>query len=132
MEAVFRRKALEQGVELSVDSAGTAGYHVGAPPDARSVRHGARRQYELGSLRARRVCTADFERFDLILAADESNLRDLRGLCPTRHLHKLRLFLEDRPLPDPYYGDASDFDLVLDLVEERVSALLLEWKDASA
>jgi protein-tyrosine phosphatase len=127
MEAVLRRKAGELGVALEVDSAGTAGYHVGSPPDPRAIRHGEQRAYALASLRARKVRRADFEEFDLILAADESNLARLREHCPEEYRHKLRLFLGDRELPDPYYGEAADFERVLDLVEERVEELLGEW-----
>ena len=129
MEVVLRLKATEAGVDLSVDSAGTAGYHVGAPPDPRAIRHAGERKYALGSLRARKVRSADFEEFDLILAADESNLADLRENCPVVHRHKLQLFLGDRALPDPYYGGPADFERVLDLVEERVEELLLKWAD---
>jgi protein-tyrosine phosphatase len=130
MEAVLRSKAARVGLALEVDSAGTAGYHVGSPPDHRAVRHGAQRRYDLTGLRARTVCAQDFERFDLILAADGANLRDLRKICPSQHLHKLHLFLGNDPLPDPYHGDSSDFDHVLDLVEERVETLLRVWQQS--
>jgi protein-tyrosine phosphatase len=132
IEAVLRRKAEEAGLDLHVDSAGTAGYHVGSAPDPRAIRHGARREYELGDLRARRVQGSDFEEFDLILAADEANLRDLKERCPVGQQEKLQLFLGDRPLPDPYYGEGADFERVLDLVEERVEKLLAIWARGSS
>ncbi|MEK0444731.1 MAG: hypothetical protein RLZZ399_52 [Verrucomicrobiota bacterium] len=127
VEAVLRAKASEAGLPLTVDSAGTAGYHVGSAPDHRSIRHARARCYELAHLRARKVQLSDFEQFDLILAADESNLSDLRRICPQQYTHKLALFLENQPLPDPYHGDEHDFEHVLDLVERRAEALIRHW-----
>jgi protein-tyrosine phosphatase len=108
-------------LQVEVDSAGTADYHIGEPPDLRSQRAALRRGIDLSSLRARQVRAADFARFDLILAMDGSNLRDLQGIQPRGSRAGLRLFLEYAPelkrldVPDPYYGDASGFEEVLDL-----------------
>jgi len=117
-EEVLRVKARAVGLEMHFDSAGTEGYHVGDPPDPRSVRHAGLRGYDLSRLRARRVTNEDFTEFDLILAADHVNLRALRTRGPSEHLHKLALMLGEDELPDPYYGEATDFDLVLDLIEK--------------
>ncbi|MFM9167453.1 MAG: low molecular weight protein-tyrosine-phosphatase [Verrucomicrobiota bacterium] len=92
-EEVLRVKARAVGLEMHFDSAGTEGYHVGDPPDPRSVRHAGLRGYDLSRLRARRVTTDDFTEFDLILAADHVNLRALRTRGPSEHLHKLALLL---------------------------------------
>lgn len=107
-----------------VDSAGTAAYHVGKAPDPRTCAAARRRGYDLGYLRARAVESEDFESFDYILAMDETNLRDLRSLCPRGYRGHLGLFLDfaegskAREVPDPYYtsGDRG-FEEVLDLVE---------------
>ncbi len=115
-EAVLRAKARQAGLSIEFDSAGTENYHVGDPPDPRSVRHAERRGYDLSKLRARQVHAADFRSFDLILAADELNLRELRRRCPAELHPRLRLFLDDVALPDPYYGESDDFEKVLDLV----------------
>lgn len=128
-EAVLRACAARAGIDIQIDSAGTANYHTGSEPDARSIRHAAKRGYSLRGLRARQVGSADFEKFDLILAADESNLADLRGMCPRAHAHKLRLFLENRALPDPYHGGAEGFEEVLDLVEARCAEMVAEWSE---
>lgn len=130
-EAVLRFQIERTSLSIEVDSAGTENYHTGAPPDYRSIRHARERGYDLSSLRARQIRSSDFVTFDLILAADESNLSLLRRLCPPEHLHKLALFLEDRPLPDPYYGKHEDFEEVLDLVEERVEELIANWSATS-
>lgn len=126
-EAVLRSAFQKAGLPIEVDSAGTEDYHVGNAPDARSMRYAALRGYDLSRLRARQVRASDFLEFDLIFAADSSNLAKLRRQCPSEMQHKLALFLEDTSLPDPYYGGGDGFDLVLDLVEKRVSELVAAW-----
>lgn len=126
-EEVLRVHARQAGLTVEFDSAGTENYHVGDPPDPRSVRHARARGYDLTSLRARQVRADDFLAFDLILAADPLNLRELRRRCPAELHGRLRLFLEDAPLPDPYYGESEDFEAVLDLVEKRARSLVAAW-----
>ena len=118
------------GLPLYVDSAGTADYHVGKPPDRRTVAAARRRGYDLASLRARRVSRADFEAFDYILAMDHANLAELEQLGEGSAGARLGLFLEYAPelgvdeVPDPYYGGIEDFERVLDLCESGARALL--------
>jgi protein-tyrosine phosphatase len=128
---VFAQRVLEAGLQerVRVDSAGTGDWHIGHPPDARSQTAAAQRGYDMSALRARQVRARDFQDFDLLLAMDENNLRDLQRLAPPEHRHKLRLFmdfadLEERSVPDPYYGEAQDFQRVLDLVETAADGLL--------
>jgi len=131
-EGVVRALAAREAPELAleVDSAGTAGYHVGEPPDARTRAAARRRGYDLEKLRARMVEPADFERFDLLLAMDEDNLRVLRRRAPEPAQVRLRLFLEFAPgqdareVPDPYYGGPNGFEEVLDLIEAAARGLL--------
>ena len=130
-EGVFRRLVAERvpGAEIEVDSAGTHDYHVGDPPDRRSIDAAARRGIDLRGLRARVVEEADFERFDLILAMDRLNHATLLDRSPVRYQDRVRLFLEfaaadTLEVPDPYYGGAPGFDEVLDLVEEASQGLL--------
>jgi protein-tyrosine phosphatase len=131
-EGVLRVLAAREAPELplEVDSAGTAGYHVGEPPDPRMRHAAARRGYDLSGLRARVVEPRDFERFDLILAMDQENLRVLKRRAPAHAHERLRLFLEFAPesgtaeVPDPYYGGAKGFEEVLDLVESATRGLL--------
>lgn len=122
-EGVFRH-LLEQAapqLHVEVDSAGTADYHSGDPPDLRSQRAARRRGIDLSGLRARQVAPDDFACFDLILAMDRDNLRELEAMRPQQAHARVRLFLEYAPdlgrpeLPDPYYGGASGFEEVLDL-----------------
>jgi protein-tyrosine phosphatase len=131
-EVVFREVVAREAPDLviQVDSAGTAGYHIGAPPDPRTREAAARRGYDLSPLRARIVQPEDFERFDLILAMDRENLAALRRRAPQGLHERVRLFLEFAPelatsdVPDPYYGGPNGFEEVLDLVEAAAHGLL--------
>lgn len=122
-EAVLRHRLHEAGLanRVSVDSAGTGNWHLGAPPDHRSQRHAALRGYDLSSLRARQVKEDDFHRFDFILAMDENNLADLVRIAPDKHRAQVRL-LAPTEVPDPYVGGPDGFEQVLDLVETASSA----------
>ncbi len=130
-EGVFREMAKRAGIgrRIEIDSAGTHGYHIGAPPDSRAQKAAAQRGYDLSRLRARRVREADFLRFDHILAMDRDNLASLRRACPTEEQHRLGLMLDygcsgECDVPDPYYGGPEGFERVLDLIEEASSGLL--------
>lgn len=131
-EGVLRGIAAREfaGLPLYVDSAGTADYHVGEPPDRRTVAAARRRGYELASLRARRVARSDFESFDYILAMDRANLEELEALDRGRSQVHVGLFMEFAPelgfdeVPDPYYGGIEDFERVLDLCESGARGLL--------
>lgn len=131
-EAVLRRLSSVQQVRLHVESCGTHDYHVGDPPDRRSQEHARRRGYDLSAQRARQLADADFEAFDLILAMDRGHLSFLLRQCPAEHRPKLRLFLGQRDVPDPYYGGPEGFEEVLDLVEPACAALLQELRQAIA
>lgn len=138
-EAVVRALAALEAPELGVevDSAGTAGYHVGEAPDPRMRAAAARRGYNLEGLRARIVEPADFERFDLVLAMDRENLAVLHRRAPERTRERVRLFLEFSPqeepkeVPDPYYGGPNGFEEVLDLIESAAHGLLNHLRQRS-
>lgn len=121
---ILETKARAIGLNILVDSAGTENYHVGDAPDVRSIRHAAKRGYDLSKNRARQITAEDFEKFDFIWAADQENIAILKALCPEFHYPKITLFLGNKALPDPYYGDAKDFENVLNLVEERVDNII--------
>ena len=115
---------------LTVDSAGTHAGWLSSPADPRAMTALTERGYRTGRLRSRKVAEKDFGRFDLVLAMDQSNLDDLRRICPSEHVHKLRLFLEFAPelglheVPDPYYGGPKGFEHVLDLCEAAARGLI--------
>jgi protein-tyrosine phosphatase len=131
-EGVLRAIAAREfpGLKLDIDSAGTANYHVGEPPDRRTVAAARRRGFDLAGLRARQVQRADFERFSYVLAMDRANLAELERLAPPGATARLALFLEFAPdaqaleVPDPYYGGVEDFERVLDLCELGARGLL--------
>jgi protein-tyrosine phosphatase len=131
-EGVFRHLLAQEAPELrvEVDSAGTAGYHIGDPPDLRSQRAASRRGIDLSGLRARQVTPGDFAHFELILAMDCDNLAMLQSMRPALARAQLRLFLDYAPqldlreVPDPYYGDASGFEQVLDLAAAASRGLI--------
>ena len=135
-EGVFRHLAREAGLEghIRIDSAGTGGYHVGAPPDARAMAAAQARGYDLAAIRARKIAPEDFEQFNLILAMDEDNLVHLRGIAPENSRARLALLLDyapgrqERAVPDPYYGGRNGFEQVLDLVSEACAGLLDELR----
>ena len=133
-EGVMRHLVEEEGLggEIELDSAGTGGWHVGDSPDPRS-REAARRRGIVVAGAARQVSRADFDDFDLILAMDRANLRDLREIAPPDGRAELKLLREfdpdsagggDLDVPDPYYGGPDGFDDVLDLVEAACRGLL--------
>ncbi len=131
-EGVFLHMVHRAGLEklVLVDSAGTHGYHIGDRPDPRALAAAKRRSYDLSNLRARRLLPEDYARFDHLLAMDRGHLSIMLRNSPPEHRSKIRLFMDYAPdvdhreVPDPYYGDNSGFDLVLDLVEAAAYGLL--------
>lgn len=115
---------------VHVESAGTHAYHIGKAPDARAQTAALKRGVDLSGQSARRVDIEDFALFDYILAMDRENLAILHEMCPPEFRHKLSLFLEHAPhldvpeVPDPYYGGAAGFELVLDMIEAASDGLL--------
>lgn len=139
-EGVLRALVAKRGLEehIDVDSAGTIGYHRGEPPDTRMRQAAARRGFELSGV-ARPVTDDDFHEFDLIVAMDRENLRDLEEIAPAGGRARLRLLCDflpgdgPRDVPDPYYGGEAGFETVLDLIEAAcpaiVDRLLAEHED---
>ncbi len=115
---------------VTCDSAGTASYHIGNAPDRR-MNTAAQRQGITLTGSARQFTAADFERFDLILAMDHSNYRDILALDPeSRYEHKVKLMCDfatrhsDKEVPDPYYGGEAGFDYVISLLTDACDNLL--------
>ena len=136
-EGVMLHLLREAGLDavVAVDSAGTAAYHVGNPPDPRTLAAAARRGIALPSM-ARQFRVVDFSRFDYVLAMDAENLGELRALAPNDdalgRLHLLRSFEPDAKaldVPDPYYGGAQGFETVLDQCEAACAGLLRELRE---
>jgi protein-tyrosine phosphatase len=134
-EAVMRALVAREGLDgkLEVDSAGTGAWHVGEPPDHRSTAAARARGIVMEGA-ARQVTEADFEAYDLLLAADAQNVAALRAVAPSEEAAaKVRLLREFDPaaaaaheldVPDPYYGGADGFDDVIDMVDAACHGLL--------
>jgi protein-tyrosine phosphatase len=133
-EGVFRRVLQTQAPDLNIeiDSAGTHGYHIGEPPDRRTIAAASRRGIDVSGQRARQVVIDDFTAFDLIIAMDEQNATELRARAGAAGAARIRLMMDyarsagRRSVPDPYYGGAVGFEEVLDLLEEAAQGLLRE------
>ena len=125
-EAIFRVQA--QGRGLEIDSAGTSGWHDGQPSDARAQAEAHRRGIDMSYIKSRKVVPEDFQYFDLIVAMDAQNLRDLKVDQPSGARAKLVKLLDYAPelgftdVPDPYYED--NFPEVLDMIELACGNLL--------
>jgi len=125
-EAVFREILVREGkdADIYVDSAGTHGYHIGSPPDFRAVAEAGKRGIDMSDLCARRVSAQDFMHFDYIFAMDAGHMRLLRKGFPPRSKARLLMFTDvyeegkARDIPDPYYGDAADFETAFGEISE--------------
>jgi protein-tyrosine phosphatase len=134
-EGVMRRLVEQAGLtdRVEIESAGTGGWHVGEPPDERATLAAGRRGITLAGA-AQQVALADFDRFDLLIALDRANLRELLAIAPDEEAaEKVRLLREFDPaadgaldVPDPYYGGDRGFETVLDMVEAACRGLLDE------
>lgn len=131
-EAVMKSLVKKEGLEdrFVIDSAGIMGYHEGGLPDSRMRMHASRRGYVLDSL-SRPIKTQDFYDFDLIIGMDDQNISSLKRKAPDLESEKKIRRMTDycrqyknNHVPDPYYGGASGFELVLDLLEDACAGLL--------
>jgi len=119
---------------ISIDSAGTHSYHIGHAPDPRAIETAAQYGVQIAHLRARKVKTADFDDFDLIIAMDHHNLATLQAIQPggsTAELHLMmayhpeyRVHAEPSDVPDPYYGGIDGFVHMFELLELATAGLL--------
>lgn len=132
MASIVEKNGLQDLIE--VDSAGTSGWHQGELPDERMRLHGERRGYNFDS-RARKFKKSDFNDFDYILVMDRQNFENVRALAASREetdkVHMMTEYFRQythEHVPDPYYGGASGFELVLDLLEDACEGLLYTIK----
>lgn len=131
---VFRKLVTEAALAsaVEIDSAGTHGYHIGEPPDARARQTALERGIDIGDLRARRAEPEDFLLYDYVLAMDRENFESLSLICPPGMEQKLMLLMDFAPdlrvrdVPDPYYGGQQGFDQVFDMVEAAARGLLAD------
>jgi len=132
-EAVCRGLAAQSGAAAGVafSSAGLKDKHVGDTADPRTIEACAARGYDLGAFRCREISAADFAASDLILAMDLDNLRQLEERRPAGNRVRIELFLGDREVPDPYYGEADGFAVMMDQIEAGARRLLTTLGDGA-
>lgn len=131
-EGVFRDLVVREGLadQITIDSAGTAAYHIGSSPDSRAQAEALRRGIDISGLRGRQAHGGDFETFDYVLAMDRENHGNLLAICPLDGEKRLHMFLDFAPhlgrkdVPDPYYD--GNFNTVYDLIEEAAKGLLAD------
>lgn len=131
-EAAFRKAALNAGLEAEADSAGTANYHVGSPPDPRSIATAANYGIDISSYQGRQIARRDYTGFTHIFALDADNLADIRRHAPDDATARMALLLDVIPhragqdVADPYYGDSAGFAVTWSDVEEAAQALVAQ------
>lgn len=124
---ILEKLATDEGLQWEIDSAGTGGWHIGAPPDHRSIAIAKNYGVDISKQCCRQFEIDDFDKYDHILVMDYSNLNDVRAWARNDgDYKKVSLFLKDDIVPDPYYDD-TQFDPVYKMVEERCFAIIEEF-----
>ncbi|WDZ76437.1 low molecular weight phosphotyrosine protein phosphatase [Ensifer adhaerens] len=138
-EGVLRALAEQKGLApaLEVDSAGTGAWHIGDPPDSRSIKVALRHGIDISALSGRQVRLEDFRDFDLLLGMDENNVRTLKRQAPEGTAEKVHLFLRyasglGQDVPDPYYDGPEAFEALYQMLEAGCSSLLERFGDRAS
>ena len=137
-EAAFRKAASEAGLDVEVDSAGTADYHVDEMPDPRSIEEAQRHGIDISSYRGRQLKPADFHEFDWILGMDRSNMTNISTVDPGDGKAQVFMLMdtvpgqEGREVADPWYGGEDNFRATWDDVSMAAKALVAKMTDDRA
>ena len=129
-EAAFRLRAEEAGLQCTIDSCGTAAYHVGQPPDPRSIAEAAKHGLDIGGFEGRQLANADFTNFTHIFAMDVSNLHGIEARQPAHSVAEVALLMDLLPghrtgeVDDPYYGGDDGFSRTWNEVDSAAQALV--------
>ena len=124
---ILEKFANDEGFQWEIDSAGTGGWHIGSPPDHRSIAIAKSYGVDISNQSCRQFEIDDFDKYDHIFVMDYSNLKDVRALARNNRDHnKVSLFLKNDIVPDPYYDD-TQFDAVYKMVEERCFEIIEEF-----
>lgn len=132
-EGILRHHAEQNGLDWEIDSAGTGGWHVGDPPDPRSIKVARQFGIDISAQRARQFKVADFDLFDQIFVMDTGNLRDILRLVPSQeYSKKVALMLDQvypeklKSVPDPYYNDDA-FEPVFRMLDKACTAYIAKF-----
>ena len=136
-DGLLRHKVQRDGISATVDSAGTANYHVGGPPDERMTETAMQNGIDISNLRARQFEVPDFDNFDLIYVMDQSNYSNVTRLARNeKDITKVKLILLElgeseriSEVPDPYYGGQGGFDHVYDLLDRATDVIIEKLKN---
>ena len=130
---ILEKKSKENKTNIYVDSAGTAGWHVGSSPDLRSINIAKKNNIDISNQKARKFSTYDFKEFDKIFVMDTSNYRDLIRLCSNqKECNKIQLILKNinpeknLSVPDPYFGEEDGFEKIYRLLDKACSKIISE------
>lgn len=133
-EGILRKKSTEAGKNWIIDSAGTSNYHVGEAPDSRATHKAAKYDVDISNLRGRQFSTSDFDKFDLILAMDESNYSDIMRKARNEFdQEKVKMILnfsypgKNLAVPDPYYGGDAGFEEVYKLLSDACDKIIEDF-----
>lgn len=134
-QGILEHKLRQESIEAEVDSAGTAGYHIGDPPDHRATRKAAEKGIDISVYRGRQFNESDFNQFDLIFAMDNYNYLDIISLArDDSEKSKVEMILnrlhpgEDMSVPDPYYGGEEGFENVFKLLDAACDRIIDELR----
>ena len=132
-QGILEKKSKENNTKIYVDSAGTAGFHIGSSPDLRSINIAKKNNIDISDQKSRKFSTYDFKEFDKIFVMDTSNYRDLIRLCSNqKECNKIQLILKNTDpeknlsVPDPYYGEEDGFEKIFRLLEKACSKIIRE------
>lgn len=134
-EGVFLHLIEKHNLQITIDSAGTSGYHIGEPPDSRTISNARKHNIDISGLRARQFSMHDFDAFDKIYVMDASNKKNVLNLAKTEnHKSKVDLFLnilhpeKNLEVPDPYYGGDEGFEDVFQMVYATCEKWIEDYK----
>lgn len=122
-EGIAKDIAKKRGLNILIDSAGTSNYHIGEPPDSRSIEIGRQNGVNISMLKGRQISRSD-SKFDLIVAMDRQNYANISRLGLGNRLVMMGEFgLDGADIPDPYYGDKQDFKMVYDMLYKAINTM---------
>lgn len=135
-EGILRQCASQARIKMEIDSAGTGNYHIGEAPDHRAIACARAHGVDISGLRARQFVRRDFQEFDLIYVMDASNYADVMKLAANDgERSKVKLMLneawpnENRPVPDPWFGDLDGFEQVFHMLQKASDAIVRRYKE---
>lgn len=136
-EGVLRARIAASSVagQVELDSAGTGDWHVGQPPDRRSIANAAEHGVDISGLRARQLAASDYSEFDWLLCADRANLRDVRARAPRGARARSALLLDwcgqetEGEVPDPYTGGPAQFEHVFQLLDRAADGAIARLRE---